>query len=157
MPALRPGWTDQSTSSPLQDIKLCKISCQPSSCSSLPPSQQLTWKAYVSGQSRFRLFLSSLIPSHFCCYSTLLECIQSSLERKGKLSSADSRVVAYEDTGFAVSLNGEVFDRTNYSYNRLRYHRSRPFLPWFQTNIKSNAQPMVKKPQSHKNVQTVAS
>ena len=58
MPALRPGWTDQTTSSPLQDIKLCKVSCQPSSSSSLQPifvshsltiTSDLTWKAYVSG------------------------------------------------------------------------------------------------------------
>ena len=97
MPALRPGWTDQTTSSPLQDTKLCKVSCQPSSSSSLQPmfvshsltiTSDLTWKAYVSGHDvtskimrnhRFRLILGSLIPSHsvhFCCYSTPLEYVQ---------------------------------------------------------------------------------
>ena len=31
-------------------------------------------------------------------------------ERKATFSSVDGRVVAYEDTGFSISLNGEVFD-----------------------------------------------
>ena len=44
--------------------------------------------------------------------STEIKFQQMCTEGKGKFSSADGRVVAYEDTEFAVSLNGEVFDRT---------------------------------------------
>ena len=142
MPALRPGWTDQSTSSPLQDIKLCKISCQPSSSSSLQPmfvshsltiASDLTWKAYVSGhevaskivaQSPLSGIPRQLDTQSFSALLLLLDTVrvcpghpeikfqQMCTETKGKFSSADGRVVAYEDTEFALSLNGEVFDRT---------------------------------------------
>lgn len=142
MPALCPGWTDQTTSSPLQDIKLCKVSCQPSSSSSLQPmfvshsltiTSDLTWKAYVSGhdvtskiivQSPLSAISRQLNSQSFSVLLQLLDTIrvcpghpeikfqQMSMERKGKFLSTDGRVVAYEDAGFAVSLNGEVFDRT---------------------------------------------
>ena len=97
MPELRPGWTDQRTSSPLQDIKLCKIYCQQSSSSSLQPmlvshslkiASDLTWKPTIlvmkvllrsSHNHRFRVFLGISIPSHsvhYCCFSTQLEYVQ---------------------------------------------------------------------------------
>ena len=133
IPVLHPGWTDKSTTSPLQDIKLCKISCQPSSSSSLQPmfvshsltiTSDLTWKAYISGHDvtsktsthnhHFELFLGSSIPSHsvhFCSYSTPLEYVRGiqrsnfstcARREKGKFTSADGRVVAYEDAGCAI-------------------------------------------------------
>ena len=142
MPALHPGWTDQSTSSPLQDIKLCKISCQPSSSSSLQPmfvshsltiASDLTWKAYVSGhevaskivaQSPLSGIPRQLDTQSFSALLLLLDTVrvcpghseikfqQMCTERKGKFLSVDGRVVTYEHTEFALSLNWEVFDRT---------------------------------------------
>ena len=141
MPVLPPGWTDQSTSSPLQDIELCKIFCLPSSSSSLPLCvshsltimSDFTWKAYVSchkvtpaiiSQSPLLAIPKKLDAQSFSALLLLLDGVrvcpghpeakfqQMCMERKGTFSSADGRVVAYEDTGFPITLNGEVFDRT---------------------------------------------
>ena len=100
---------------------------------SLTITNDLTWKAYVSGHDvtskiiaqsplsaiprqlnsqSFRALLLLLDTVRVCPGHPEIKFQQMSMERKGKFSSMDGRVVAYEDAGFAVSPNGEVFDRT---------------------------------------------
>ena len=185
MPALRPGWTDQGTSSPLQEIKLCKISCQPLSSSSLQPmfvshsltiASDLTWKAYVSGhevaskivaQSPLSGIPRQLDTESFSALLLLLDTVrvcpghpeikfqQMCMERKGKFLSADGRVVAYEDTKFGVSLNGEVFDRTirTTDCDIIVQEGKCPSCQYFRPTLRAMHSRRSKKPQSPKTPQ----
>ena len=143
---------------------------------SLTIARDLTWKAYVSGrevtckvvaQSPLSGIPRQLDTQTFGALLLLLDTVrvcpghpeikfqQMCTERKGKFSSAGGRVVAYEDTEFAVSLNGEVFDRTirTTDCDIIVQEGKCPSCRSFRPNLRAIHSRWSKKPQSPKTPQ----
>ena len=142
MPVLCPGWTDQftCTSSPLEEIRLCKISIHPSSSSqpmimshSLMVASDLTCKVYVYDREVISKNTQRSPPSSVTnqlnsnSLGTLLQLLDTAKVcpgnrdpkfqqmvkyKKQVFSSADGNTVAYAHSGFCFTLNGEIFNCT---------------------------------------------
>ena len=138
LPTLPAGWTDQTTTPPLDTIQLCKVSRAP--CTSTQPmvvthcltiNCDLTWQVNVHGHSLTltpRSPLSSVpkklstesVAALISLLDTCKVCPGHPDEqykdlvkaKKGKFLSTRQELVAFEDEGFVVELNGKKYMRT---------------------------------------------
>ena len=138
IPTLPAGWADQTTTTPLDKIQLCKVSRAPCTASQpvvvtccLTINSDLTWQAHVHGQTvkpSARSPLSS-VPEKLSTVSVaaLLKLLETcrvcpghpdeqyedlAKGKKGRFLSPQGELVAYEDGGFTVDLNGKRYMRT---------------------------------------------
>ena len=138
IPTLPAGWADQTTTTPLDTIQLCKVSRAPCTASQplvvtccLTINSDLTWQVHIHGHTitpTARSPLSS-VPEKLSTVSVtaLLELLDTgrvcpghpdeqyedlAKEKKGRFLSPQGELVAFEDGGFMVELNGKKYTRT---------------------------------------------
>ena len=136
IPTLPAGWANQTTTTPLDTIQLCKVSRAPCTASQplgviccLTINSDLTWQVHIHGHTitpTARSPLSS-VPEKLSTVSviSLLELLDTGrvcpghpdehyedLAKEKRFLSPEGELVAFEDGGFMVELNGKKYTRT---------------------------------------------